>query len=356
MDITHIKSTMNQYNDFAEKKFFFGNNVIVNTEEELEQLLTFLEKQQNIAFRGVKEAKFKMYSSSQLAYSASKHINYSDYIQQLIDKVKSNKQLQQYFDNKKILTNDFLYMALLQHYGHPSPLLDFSYSLKSALYFMLDDGAFAKKNNHVDSKEETEDSIDHYRALYIINTQNAEFISIEDINKDGSERANTVVEIAQKRNNYNIIGLSEQTDNSFRHLPYRDYCNIKYFSVKGGVFGKTMVSIPALNFLTEYDITNPRIQAQSGMFIYNSSSDEPLEQLVYKNSKSNKHICCINIHKKLSDKIRKQVLFDKTKDDIYPKDKESYKIRMYLLFTWGLKPTQKRKIMDILDILLNNVI
>ena len=57
MDITHIKSTMNQYNDFAEKNIFFGNNVIVNTEEELEQLLTFLEKQQNIAFRGVKEAK-----------------------------------------------------------------------------------------------------------------------------------------------------------------------------------------------------------------------------------------------------------------------------------------------------------
>lgn len=102
------------------------------------------ENQNKMIFRGLNEAAYKMYTSSQRDWIKNKsNTKYSDYLNALIAKAKSwnNGILKTYLKslNKDLEENNLAYFSIMQHFGLPSPLLDFSYNPFVALYFACKD-------------------------------------------------------------------------------------------------------------------------------------------------------------------------------------------------------------------------
>ena len=50
--------------------------------------------------------------------------------------------------------------------------------------------------------------------------------------------------------------------------------------IHGDKMGITNISIPALGFTCSYDITNPHLRNQEGLFILNTSENQPLGELL----------------------------------------------------------------------------
>lgn len=135
-----------QYGFIDEKKMHFAECVFVDTEEQLDKFLFNLRSLEgSYLFRGMNDARFKMYSSSQRHWAQNTDMVYrigeSDYyifIQSLVNKSKELYEVKKYASKQSIHPNDLFCLALLQHFGAPSPMLDFTHSIYESLYFAID--------------------------------------------------------------------------------------------------------------------------------------------------------------------------------------------------------------------------
>lgn len=116
----------------------------VSTKEELLSLINALSNLEHpCLFRGLNESKYKLYTSLQRAYLDGK-INSSlspkDFMRHEIDKTREalNGLLPKYYKALHIVDTDFTYLSFLQHYGAPTPFLDFTESFNKALFFAVD--------------------------------------------------------------------------------------------------------------------------------------------------------------------------------------------------------------------------
>lgn len=322
--VIELHNMEDSYTSLAEKDNFF-KSVKIDTIEDFDAAIIQCLKAKELAFRGVKEAKYRLQTSGQIAYKIKctksscnpSQVGYQGFVHSTLSRIKNSARIKRILESQELPINDFLYFALLQHYGYPSPLLDFSYNLQSALFFMLDGLTISEKT---DSKND----INNYCSLYIINYTDHEFGSIQNVNNLGAHRANDLV-VEALANGYKIVGLSEQAENDFRKLPYKSYKDMYYFGVQGSSLGTTMVNIPSLGFTASYDIDNPRISAQAGMFIFIGDAFKSLEYSV-KEQSSVQHITAINVNKNLAPLIKAKYLKDVKRTDIYPKDKISRRI------------------------------
>lgn len=106
------------------------NCTIIDTEQDFSNIFqNIIDNQSNYVFRSVNEAKFKLYSSAQRQWIwndlSNKYTSYKDYINSFIIKIQSHQHIVSFFQNNHIPLNDFVILALLQHYSQPSPLIDF---------------------------------------------------------------------------------------------------------------------------------------------------------------------------------------------------------------------------------------
>jgi len=83
--------------------------------------------------------------------------------------------------------------------------------------------------------------------------------------------------------------------------------DITFIPLGGTSLGSVKIDIPSINVHCEYEIINDRIVKQQGMFIMNNTVDEPLVEVMNKQSKQ-KMFCCVNIHKKLLPYLREKYL------------------------------------------------
>lgn len=155
---------MEQY-DLDTKEKQFSNYKRICSIEELERLvLEFKELQSNrklhCVFRGVNEAKYKLFNSAQRQWQnwdlSKIGITYKDRINCLLNSCH-NSLLPQYYKRLGISVNDWLYLSFLQHYNAPSPFLDFSKDYKAALFFAC---------YNVQSNGTTENELDNYISIY----------------------------------------------------------------------------------------------------------------------------------------------------------------------------------------------
>lgn len=118
-----------------------------------------------------------------------------------------------------------------------------------------------------------------------------------------------------------------------RNLTYNEYADIGIMLVHGDKMGITNIQIPALGFTCTYNITNPNLRNQEGLFMLNTTEDIPLEDLIRK-----KHryvgplIDCYDINKELEPYIRTTYLDPAGINHslIYPQDKDSQNLRNWL--------------------------
>ncbi|MGI4736638.1 MAG: FRG domain-containing protein [Janthinobacterium lividum] len=320
---------LEQYADFSEKNEYFKDGdlkIIINVDKIFDKL-DELHSNGDFIFRGIDEAKYKLYNSAQRYYINSelfKHAapdddagHYDRFIGGLVDECKqwNNSTVKNLLNASGIDENNSLaYLSYMQHFGVPTPLLDFTFNPYMALFFAVNGARYVESDNE----------IDNYFSLYYT---------------------------------YHNATVFEGWRATFSSEAYTEEANKLTYDI---------VSKAALHILLPQDepyriLNNTNIINQQGLFIYSSHAFKPLEQsytehvafikegLVEKLSKEaiddlliiDTFAACFNIHKSLIPYIKKRLL-DKgiAPDFVYP---DPYKIKEVALVNATIQSLVTRK-------------
>lgn len=305
-----MATTLKEYSSLEEKRSMFTEHFIVNDKHQLRELIDQLEKLQSkkkekYLFRGVSEAKYKLYTSFQrlwidrdLNQTSKNHI---ECIAKMINKCSVKDSLIFcYYKRLGVICNDWLILSFLQHYGAATPLLDFSRDPYVALFFACDDISYKGSAK----------AIDHYVSIYYYKAVNV-----------AQKIAPSIYKIAQKKaSRYaNYAGLDFwKTDLSFTQISSEyPICIIPAYSNLSSISNETRTLI------TKYTVSNLNSTVQNGEFICNVDEVTPLEELLVDGDK--KYLTCIDIHKGLVEHLIEEYLGGSiavARKKYYPDEKE----------------------------------
>lgn len=275
---------LDEYSNLEEKSKYFlrQDGFLCNDLNNLFSKLEQLNLEGKHIFRGVGEAKYKLYNSAQREFIKRGQLAncgnldgqeyYNSLIISILESVKkwNSRTISNYLRNLGISeVDDLAYLSYLQHYGFPTPLLDFTSDPFIALFFAAEKILYNSWNGF---------SLDSAFSLYWMNTETfiAKVLTLND------ER-----DIPDDEKSYDRI-LKTKVISIIRH-------EIKQYQVRN----------------------NPNILNQKGCFVFNWHSVNPLEE-AYRNLISqlnnNPHkiypynipeekMNCLNIHKCLAPAI-----------------------------------------------------
>ena len=222
-------------------------------------------------FRGAGEARFKLYNSAQRFWmqnnlkeleALSQPLSYVDMIQNMVNKAKKEELFKQVFEyyGLKDKQTDFPILSILQHYGAPTPLMDWTYNLDVALFFAVDQARHFER----------EGDIGNYISVYRIVKEGSDFI----------------------RSNLQVV-----SGNVFPSIT--ELCKVR----PGAVY-----------YISDFEVKNQRqikplttfynlnILPQQGLFVFSPHHEAPLEDLA--RTKKGSKIVCYNINKDLAEMVR----------------------------------------------------
>lgn len=238
------------YKDFEEKSKFF-NSVKIDTWEEYQK---FVEEQIGVKgiYRGISSASYKIFTSLQREYITKElkgKFNLSDFV----DSIRRNELFKNYFKFFKIVPSKLSIYSFLQHYGAPTPFLDFTTNYEKALYFAIE---------NYDSTRVEEGSINDYFTIFLIKESDYDLIEIPEVIKGLIEIKKLTKQASAGYEDYSEELMNEHIDNMFSI----NTCNV--FLIKHYE-----------EFIDIYNsYNNIRIIAQEGLFIHNDYPDLSLEE------------------------------------------------------------------------------
>ncbi len=249
-------------------------------------------KKLRCAFRGMREAKFKLYSSLarlwHLRHLGVSGLTPSDYVATIL-KASSKKEypLIKYYRQLGVQTNDWLILAFMQHYESPTPLIDFTHDFRTALFFMLQGITFTSK-----------DGIDEYCSLVYFNGV--------DVCSSVSKLLTTYAE--EKFPTIGLIGDDRAQKFKDQYLTYRAVTD-ELDTVIIPSYSKTtsFKIIDGISRSTAYlPVSNLNMVSQDGEFVCIKDASRSLEEQWIRDKK--KYLRCINIHKSLCEYILHNIL------------------------------------------------
>lgn len=322
------------YNSLSDKVNVF-NYSIINNEVELQRIISDMENKSGLRFRGVCEAKYTMLTSLQRNCPSEMHEKQKEYMTVLLQRIKNCPDVIAYFNNMGIAINDISCLALMQHYGLPTPLLDFSIDVNIALSFAADGLTIDKKKSEIDK----------YASLYVFNKED-EYevgITIQQILENGMARGKQLLHDHLREKSTEYINASILYNiNEF--IRWNDIKDIELAFIEYQPLAPGVVTLSG----QKLDLSNPNLIRQKGCFLLNLYNETmPLEEnwnmrtneSMYKywlnrepgfevspfsGVKTRDKICCFDIKKevlaKWADKNRIQ-LYDNTTNNITIKEK-----------------------------------
>ena len=296
----------------------------IDTKEQCDDIYTALKAeaeklQKALIYRGVNNATFKLYSSAQRHWIQKEFSHwaappaidfYHHFIQSEINNAKAwqNNLLDKFYRSFGHHTAyELAVLSFLQHYGAPTPLMDWTYSFDSALFFAIE------KLSHSEGND-----LDNYCSVYIINKRENErelinFTELYTYSKESLE------EIKRAHPGVDSSSLDAQ------------YANYAYSLIKGHPLAYISDfennGAPSMYTNTNFNIIN-----QEGLFIFNNEPEKPLENFFKGKDKVEEgdtfwltKIICVDIHKNLAEHIKGKLesLTPKIdKEFIYPQEEK----------------------------------
>lgn len=293
---------MKNYDSLAAKKEHFnpGTWKVINTAQELDDVIsefTSLKRSnQHALFRGICESKYKLYTSLQRECFA-KNIDFNktpirSIILKLIengrDNPKSHNILPEYFAKLGIPLNDWMLLAILQHYGAPSPLLDFTKDYMPALYFMC------LGMKHFYSVNE----VDQYASIVYFKAVDACAHVIENLTKTGLN--------IYKNENISFKTYKDRDKFVLENLSFEKIMGDRDIELIPSYKGVTKILHGNYKFIANIPISNMNMASQEGEFICSTADSVPIEDLMVNGNI--RYLHCINIHKSLYNYIIERYL------------------------------------------------
>jgi len=253
----------------------------------------------NHMFRGMSEAKYKLLTSAQRFWIINeleqwwRPRRYLEFVQKFVDNARHKLLFKKVFEYYRLAPNqrDFPILSILQHYGAPTPLMDWSYNLDVALFFATENVQVSYSGN----------DIDHYFSIYHIDKKEQkwnEFNNLLEFSRGSFPQISSFYGWEDNRNS--IFYISDFEDKR----------------------------IPTRSFIDERPITtfyNQNIIPQEGLFIFNPFPTKPLEDCFNTNHWENGNnlelipFNCVNIKKDLGEYIRRKIKVEGIdRDFIYP--------------------------------------
>lgn len=310
-----------EYTSLKEKKSYYISNTIEDIDDFnyiWNNLSDFLGFNANdiCLYRGMHEARYKLFTSAQREWITNEYnksgIDFCYFIQSIIDNIRSNEILSNYYKSLGVSQNDLLYLSLLQHYGAPAPLLDFTYNKNVALYFALEDIKNTPSNS----------DIDDYVSIYIIKKPNSgdSFVDIVNMLKVSLKTGiDHYKEAVKNHPGYNIDASILEDVNKYTSWINDETGKNNLADLSCGFLDNPFHA----GFLRMYNTnetlywSNMNIIAQEGCFAFYTESEKPLEQY-FNEDKNLPQIVCLNIHKSLADYIRESYLLEYTEEKLFP--------------------------------------
>lgn len=325
---TYISS----YRTLLEKSIFFEQTVI-DEKEDLDKIIEEFSSRKKVLFRGLNDAKYRLYSSLQRYWVSNKLAETTlDHQVFLVELVQNTR------DELKLLgkepKNDIEILSFLQHYGCPTPLLDWTYSFDNALFFSI-----SGVNQPFGSTWE----IDNYISVYYLEEEYLTSASYRGLMEESLEANFDLIRPAFI-NRYKELGIEEEVADKILTREVMLKLSIESYS-EGLIPHMTSIdklkTFPLIYFsdsekdsLISFGLhNNQNIINQQGVFTWNANPTRPLEHISNEEHKKDfpdedfRFSKCITIHKNLVDHIQKRLNDLSIVDNyIYPeKDQEPWR-------------------------------
>ncbi|RZK04109.1 MAG: FRG domain-containing protein, partial [Flavobacterium sp.] len=157
---------LNEYKKISDKKQYFQNGdikVVINIDRIFDEL-DKLHKNGDFIFRGCSEAKYKLYNSAQRFYINNElyrqvkkeevTVHYDFFVESLIEECKSwnNSTVKSLLKASSINEeNSLAYLSYMQHFGVPTPFLDFTFNPYLALFFAIENVSYVASDTEIDN-------------------------------------------------------------------------------------------------------------------------------------------------------------------------------------------------------------
>ena len=301
-----------EYKELQDKGDYF-DNFAIKTLKDFDTFYSDYAQKEGLIYRGVNEAKFHIYTSAQrfwLTDNLKSQSSFTEFIGKLLCKLKSDNTIIEYIESTDVTYNDVLGLAMLQHFGAPSTLIDFSLDLNCALFFAFDG---MKRGNSYNE-------IDDYVSIYVINRKSLEHSFLPNLTEmyaHGMETGTKMIEdlIAEDPKIRVDFSLIQNIDEFVCwYDPKNPQGGLSSFNTPFYI-GNPLVekSFSTFKDNQKFYWSNINLIAQKGCFILNTHESLPLEEFMASNGYK---IKCFNIHKTLSEYIKDKIKLKY--DDIYP--------------------------------------
>lgn len=324
---------ISEYASLFQKERFFEQQK-VDTLEQLEAVMNDFKETEDFLFRGQRESKWRLYNKAQRHWIIDglfkTDLTYTVFLQQLVSAgresylPKIRETLQQFHIDT---ANDIAVLGFLQHHGCPTPLMDWTFSFFTGLFFAIDGWAPAQNNLE----------IDQYVSLYYLEKKYFENGSMRELLSGSLDTVSH--EILD-----NLIKHLAEDEEQLKEMQekFGDRSFFDRARIPGTGFIENMTSIenmagiPLIYFSDDdqksgliFSLSNNKnVIRQRGVFIWNADPVVPAEVLAAEQYAKGKtadepadfRFCkCLNIHKSLIPAIIEKLAgLGITSETIYP--------------------------------------